>query len=300
MKKIKYFFEYLSIRFLAAIVYIFPWKVNFWIGENLGKFFYYFLPYWRKITLKNLFFVYPHLTEIKIKKMAKKIYQNLCMVILEFFQMGKINAGNVDQFVEIEGLKNLEITLKKGKGAILITGHLGNWEIIPFVLKFKKYIVNSIYRPFDNIFLEHWINKIRERNSGKMIPRGKGNKEALRVLKNKGILLLLIDQNSAKHGIFVNFFGKLAATVQGPAVFSLHTNTPVIPLYSIRKAPTKHQIKIFPEIQLVQTENEEENIRLNTNNFNKIIEGFIKENPLQWLWLHPRWNTRPQGEKAFY
>ena len=107
-----------------------------------------------------------------------------------------------------------------------------------------------------------------------------------------------MDQNAAMHGVFVPFFGKLASTVQGPAILASHYKSPVVFCYAVRNKNNHHKIVFHDEMELEQGKDKEETIYLNTKKFTKEIEKVIAKYPDQWWWLHPRWRKRPEGEKT--
>lgn len=295
---LKCFIEYFLFRSLSVIVYLLPWEVNYILGWGLAQLLYYFLPYWRRVTWQNLRLIYGEsLPSFQISRWAKEVYLNFSLAALHFLQHRKITEENLSEFVEFEGLENLNQALQKKRGVILLSAHFGNWELMVRALCLKGYPIYALHRPQNNSLVEKYITQIRISSGVKLISRKGLVREAFRCLKDNRILYTMMDQNVVKGGIFVPFLGKIAATATGTAVFALKTKAPVLPIFSFKKKGKKYRVVIGSEVPLFSTGQWEKDIFENTALFNRVIEEYIKKSPWEWLWLHPRWQTQPQRGK---
>ncbi|MFH1613021.1 MAG: lysophospholipid acyltransferase family protein [bacterium] len=290
---IKYFIEYILFKFIFIFANLLSWKATYYLGIILGKCVYFCLPYWKKITHNNLKFIYGStLTQKEIIKMAKKVYENFCIAAVYFLREKKINKKNLDEFIEFQGLENLDKALSQKKGVIVISGHFGNWEVMVRGLCLKGYPIYALYRPQNNYFVDKCINNIRTSGGIKLIPRNKSIRKVFSCIKNNQIFYTMMDQNVIKNGIFVDFMGHRASTAIGTTMFALKTQACVLPIFSYRLNYKKYKIIIGEEILLEKTGIKEKDIEKTTTQFTKSIEEFIKKSPTEWLWLHPRWKTQ--------
>ena len=293
------YIEYIPLRFILTLTKILPYGLSCKIGRMLGIIIYFLIPSLKKTAFKtlNIAFSTTHKKE-DITKIAKNCFKNLGQTIFEFIQLPKLKKNDkIYKYVEFgDSLNVIEELLSRGKGIIVLAGHIGNWEMMTAATSLKGYPINIIVRLLDNPLLDRYVESFREMFGTKIIPKQQATKYGFKKIKNKEILAFVIDQNWAVGGIFVPFFNKLAATVTGPALFAyIMKDTPVMAAYSYRNEFGKQQI-IFEEIEVIKSDDRDEFIKLNMTKFTKHFEDVIKKRPEQWLWLHPRWKKRPDDE----
>jgi KDO2-lipid IV(A) lauroyltransferase len=162
--------------------------------------------------------------------------------------------------------------------------------------------LSFLARPLDNPLLNRLVNSYRELSGNRAIDKNRSVRAVLEVLRRGGDVGLLIDVNVlADQGVFVDFFGIPACSTTGLAVFALRSEAPVVPGFLIwDERLKKHRLRFDPEIPLIRTGDFKEEVRLNTARFTKVIEEYARRYPDQWLWVHRRWNTRPEGEPDLY
>ncbi len=222
-------------------------------------------------------------------------YINLAYSVIEFIHMPKINKDNVSEWVSYEGLENLKSAYSQGRGVIFITAHFGNWELMAYAQALMGYSSNIVIRPLDNIYLDKVVKRFRSGSGNKFIPKKKAAKGILRCLRKGQSVGILIDQNvSIGDRVFVDFFGTPASTITAPAIFAQRTNAAVIPAFIIRQDNGKHKVIYEPELKLIQTGDQKENIRQNMQQFTAQVEKYAAKYPQQWFWMHRRWKTRPE------
>ncbi|HYA14660.1 MAG TPA: lysophospholipid acyltransferase family protein [Syntrophales bacterium] len=272
-----------------------PRKLRIGFFTGMFRLFYYLSPRQRLITIHNLRRAFPEKKTTEIKAIAKGVYRTLGIVTSEFFDIPTLTKENISDLVnDIEGLENLEKALGKNKGILLFGAHFGNWElsVIAISLLLKPLIV--IYRPLDSSILDDLVMKVRSSTGNTPIRKDRAMRQMLRSIKKNEILGILLDQNVAwQEGVFVDFFGRPACTNNGLALLALHTEAPVIPGYILRLKNGKYRMVIKEEMQVVRTGDEDEDILINTQNFTRVIEDIIRQQPDQWLWIHQRWKTKP-------
>jgi KDO2-lipid IV(A) lauroyltransferase len=198
--------------------------------------------------------------------------------------------------VRLEGRQYLEDALRQGRGVIGVSAHLGNFPLMALKLAKEGYPVNVILRPLRDPQIGECIYNMCAQGGVKTIlsyPREEVVANTIKALRNKELIIVQMDQNFGTGGVWVDFFGKLAATPVGPIVFSLRTKAVLLPIYIIREGIGRHCIKILPPLTLERTSDVRETILLSAAKITKIIEGWIRQNPEHWFWIHRRWKSRP-------
>lgn len=231
---------------------------------------------------------------------AEKL-RNACYetFVLNSFEMAKIRYISDEEILNrlnIEGLDNLDKAIKSGngKGAIIISGHFGLWEYIPQFLTLIGYKMTTVVRRQSNQYVDQWFEDMRKCHGANTTDSGMGLREILRALKNGYLLGLLMDQDNGTKGIFTKFLGEWCSAPVGPALISLKTKVPIIPMYVFPNYEGKHLLKIFPAFYPENYENTVEGQQKLTSDYTQLHERIVREHPEQWFWLHRRWKTQPK------
>lgn len=296
--QVKHYLEFIAVKILYKIVILLPWKINYWLANRLGELSYIFLAKRRRMTINNLTTAFKNQYNRKeIRRMAINTFRNFGKSMIEFISLSKINKNNVDNFVTINGLENLEEAKKRGKGVIILSSHLGNWELMAKALILKGYPLTIMVRRQKNKLVEGLIEHQRSESKVKTLPHTIAPKEIFRLLKNNEIIGMIADQDGGEKGVFVDFFGRPASTVPSPVIFTMRSGTHLIPLFDIRQKNNHHHIIIETPYQLTTTSDIKKDIVDNTQELTKKLESYIRQYPDQWFWLHNRWATKPHEEK---
>lgn len=244
----------------------------------------------------------PELNQQERAQILKGVCDNLGRLLGEFSQFPKITKANLKELVVYEGLENYTRAAAKGNGVLLLTGHIGAWELCAFAHAMQGYPLSFLVRPLDNPLLDHLISHYRQLSGNRIINKNKSVKDVLTKLRRGDDVGLLIDINTlADQGVFCNFFGIPACSTTGLAVFALRSEAPVVPGFLIwDENMNKHVLQFAPEIALIRTGDFKEEVQLNTARFTQVIEECVRRYPQQWLWIHRRWRTRPKGEADLY
>jgi KDO2-lipid IV(A) lauroyltransferase len=213
---------------------------------------------------------------------------------METLQIPRLTSENIGRLVTFSGRQNIDNALKRGKGVIILTAHFGNWEFLAAALILSGYDLSYITRPIRSRQLDVLLNQIRESVGGKPIPR-EALKGTLKCLRRNGLLGILSDIDTKVEGVFVDFFGRLAFTPRGPVSLALRTGAALVPTFIIRQKDDRHRVVAEEMLGLEITGDQEEDIRINTARFTKVIESYIRRYPEQWIWFHQRWKTQPDA-----
>jgi KDO2-lipid IV(A) lauroyltransferase len=249
----------------------------------------------REIVLRNLKLAYgDELDQEKREAICRQVFNHFARVVLEIPYLWMLNPANVDEFATFSGLEHFEAARKKGKGILVFTAHFGNWEIMALAFSLRYYTINFVVRPLDNPDLDKLIDKVRCRTGNRTIPKKGSVRQLLRLIRQKEIVALLIDQNVDWYdGVFVPFFREIACTNKAAAILALRTGIPVVPILNARQPDGRYHVFVLPEVPLINTGDLIRDTEENIANFNRIIEQVVRRNPEQWFWMHQRWKTRP-------
>jgi len=271
-------------------------------GKTLAWLGFHFASRQRRAGLHNLRMVFPEMSIGDNERILRGCFQNMGRLLVEFTHFPELNKSNISQFVVHDGLENYLEGLRRGRGVIFMTAHFGAWELSSFAHAVYGYPLKFVVRPIDNPRIEQLISNYRTSSGNVPIQRRSAARDILKALRQNEAVGILFDQNTTrKEGVFAEFFGIPAATSPSIALFALRTNAAVVPGFLIwDKGLGKHRLRFDPPVELIDTGDLEHDVLENTNRFNKILEGYVRQYPDQWLWIHRRWKTRPEGEASIY
>ena len=271
-----------------------PRNLAYQMGNLIGTVGFRMAKKHRNIAINNLTRAFgSELEPHEIKKLAQQVFKNLMHIIFEIGWSLKLDPQDVRKYFRVDGLLNFIQATKKGNGVLVLTAHMGNWELLPVVGALKNIPVNVLFRPLDFPALDQFFLKLRSRFGAVMIPTARSMRKILRNLRRGEMIAILMDQNVDWYeGVFVDFFGHRACTNKGMALLALKTGAPVLPMFLIREN-SGFKLKIYPEIAPIKTGDKTKDVEANTAQYNRAIESIVREYPDQWFWVHQRWKTKP-------
>lgn len=243
---------------------------------------------------QHLRLAFPGLHEDELHRLAGRVFKNLGRNMAEVLHLGAMSAEALLALVDFDGLEHLQAAQASGKGALLVTGHVGCWELMAAAICSKGLPLNVIAREAYDPRMDRILVGTRARFGVKTIQRNDEGaaREILRTLRRGEILGLLIDVDISAAGAFVPFFGKLAWTPTGAAAFSVRTGAPVV-MGFIERVGARHRIRFEPPLPPVTTGVREDDLRENTARYTARIEAAIRVRPEDWIWTHRRWRRVP-------
>ena len=286
--------QYVLILLFIKIINVFSFKISLQIGRFIGLLLYLFDARHRNVAINNLMASFPEKSHNEIKRIAKESSRNIGCTIAEMARVFKGGREWVDNAVIFEGRENIEKALEKGKGVLVVTAHIGNWEV-GALASARDFRLNFVVRPLDNRFINSLIYKLRIAFNSGVIAKKNAIREILRCLNKNEIVAILMDQNTSREeGMFVDFFGRKACTTPVVALLALRTGAPVIPTFTIREGIGKFKVVIGEAIEVVSSGDNQRDIEKYTAIFTGVIESTIRRYTDQWFWLHRRWKTKPE------
>ena len=302
-KNIKYSLLVAAIKVLLLFIRVVPRKVSMKLMGGLGGLVFRILEEERRKAITNLNIAYGReKSQAEIKAMAREVFVNLGKSGAEFaIRMGQKKPEKFFEDLEVRGREHLEEAMKKGRGVLALVNHMGCWEGTALALPMLGIPTYAIGKKLGNEKLNTLLFESRGKKGVRTLARGTSYKTMLRVLKEKNLVGILIDQDTNVRGVFVDFYGKPAFTPIGGAMLAMDSGSPVLPMFYIKKDDDTYEFIIDEEIPLVLTGNRRKDMEENTRLFHAVIEKYIKKYPTQWVWFHNRWKTRPEmvDEKKF-
>ena len=286
MRKFFYLIEFVLIKLFFFILIIIGYKN----GSNLGNFIgRLFGPIFRsKKLIENNLEQSGIVDKKNYNKIISKIYGNYGRILAEYPFLKAFRNNNLNKFIEIEGLENLNKIKREKRRAVFISGHFNNFELM--ALQIEKAGINlcAIYRPLNNVFLNKTMEEIRENFICKnQIKKGRsGTRQIIENIKKGNSVALMIDQR-VREGIKINFFGKPASTTTIPAQLIKKYKCDLVPIYIERRKNNYFKMFVSEPIKIGNNKS----IKEITEHLNKILEKMILKNVDQWIWTHDRWKT---------
>ena len=266
-----------------------------------------FAVYWcfgrlRRVGWRNLALARPELSDAEKYRILRGVYRHLGWQLVEFCRMTRYTPENTRGWMRTEGLDHYLAAQARGKGVLVVTGHLGAWELSSFYHSLMGHPMSMVIRRLDNRRLDDFVNGIRCLHGNEVIHKddfGRGLMTAMRAGQTVGILM---DTNmTPPQGAFVEFFGRQACTATGLAHVARKTGAAVLPGFMLwEPSERKYVLHFGPEIEIPHTADAQADILAGTQLCTSAIEAWIRRYPDQWLWIHRRWKTRPPGEPGLY
>jgi KDO2-lipid IV(A) lauroyltransferase len=278
--------QYSLLVLFSLVLRALPRKFRSFLGAALGQCIH-FLGIRRHVTEANLASAFPTLPKRGIRTMSSRVYRHFGRVAVSFVSIPGLLKADVGKWIYVEGFDVLTKTLEGGKGGLFVSGHLGNWEIMGGIVARCGFPVTFVVTTQSNKMVEELIDRYRIKAGVEIIKRRDAVRGVLSALKRNRLVAILIDQDAHEDGAFVPFFGKLASTPRGPAVFHLRTGSPLIFAHSIRLPGDRYRIRLTP----VNTHGLDDADTV-TAHLTTMLEQAVRETPEQWLWMHRRWKTR--------
>jgi Kdo2-lipid IVA lauroyltransferase/acyltransferase len=256
----------------------------------------------RQVGMRNLAMVFPEKSEPERRRILRGVFTSLGRQLSELCRFPKYTPENVDEVVVYDGLENYERAYAQGKGVLFLTAHFGGWELSAFTHSLHGHWLHIVMRPMDNEYLDRLLQHYRTIHGNKTVNKDDFVRGLLAAMKAGETVGILMDTNmTPPQGIFVDFFGIPACTASGLARIALRTDAAVVPGFTIwDPALQRYRLRFDPALELTRTGHLEADIAANTQRFTKVIEDYVRKYPDQWLWVHRRWKTRPEGQPPLY
>ncbi len=294
--------EYAAVWIILKGLGVLPRPIARSFAAGVVRIIHALLPGLRKTAEVNLRIAFPEWSHAQCRTVVRGMLRNLGWMAAEFARFPRYSKENIEQIVALDGHENFLEGQRRGKGVLYLTGHIGPWELSSFAHGLYGFPLHYMARRIDNPRIDALVNDYRCLSGNRPIFKNDSARMMLKVLKEAGTVGILADQNTMpQEGAFVDFFGKKASTTTGIARVALHTGAAVVPGYAVwDERSGKYRLCFEPPVELIRTGDAERDVLENTQKFTNVIEQIIRKYPEQWVWVHGRWNTRPEGEPSLY
>ena len=256
----------------------------------------------RHVGMRNLELAFPEKTASERARILRGEFTSLGRQLAEVCLFPRYTLENAKKVIVYDGFENYQRAFARGKGVLFLTAHFGGWELSAFFQSMNGHPLQIVMRPMDNVYLDRMIRRYRTMHGNSVVGKNDFVRGLLAAMKKGEVVGILMDTNmTPPQGEFVDFFGIPACTASGLARIALRTDAAVVPGFTIwDRSLGKYRLRFDPAVELVRTGNAEADVLANTATFTKIIEKYAREYPEQWLWVHRRWKTRPEGQPSLY
>jgi len=248
----------------------------------------------KKVALDNLRRAFPDKSERELKRIYLGCWQHFLKVGAEMARLPRMNDRFINRWIDLEKQTVMRDLLSRGRGAIVVAGHYGNWEWMGGCMSYIGYPVTYVVTSQTNRLVEDWMNRMRESVGVQIVHRSNAVRGVLAAIKQNRAIAILCDQDAAETGAFVPFFGRPASTPRGPAVFHLKTGVPIA--FGAAHRDKNGVIRVlFEEMKFENLTGDRERDEFQImKQITSRLEGEVRKHPEQWLWLHRRWKTSPE------
>jgi KDO2-lipid IV(A) lauroyltransferase len=295
-KSLSHFLAWLGLNICSLIVRVVPAGYLYSFARNIASLAFIFAVKQRRIALDSLTIAFgKEKSRQEIERIAKDCFIYMVKSAVELmFLMDKPLV--LKERVEIAGRENLDKALAAGRGVILISAHFGNFPLLLGKLAQDGYKAGGIMRPMRDARVEKIFLEKREKFGVKTIysqPRNECVNNTIAALRNNELVFIPVDQNFGTGGVFVNFFGRKAATATGPVILAQRTKAALVPCFIIRQPGDRHKVIFEPALELREGKDPRDTILINIQALTDIIESYIRKYPAEWGWIHRRWKSKP-------
>jgi len=293
------------IKLLVNAVGLIPPGIAWRMADILGDLWHLLDSRHRRIVRGNLRIAFGgEKSPPEIRRLSRHVFRNLARIFFEIGWLYRMPRRNLARRFSVSGWEHYNAAFKKGRGVLILTGHMGNWELLQVISALSRHPANIVYRPLDSKLLNRFFEDLRSRFGAGLLPYKKSMLRIMRRLRRNQCVAMLMDQSvSYRNGVFTPFFGRMTCTNPGMAMVAGKSKAPVLPLFLVR-TPEGFRIEFGPEIPLVQTGDRTKDLEENTAAYNRALENVIRRYPEQWFWVHRRWKRAPmcpwprEGENA--
>ncbi len=282
--------EYFLFLIVRRLVLLLPLRSAQLLGASVGTVAYRCASSRRAVTLDNLAHAFPDKSKAELAQIARGAFRNYGIALFEFLWFPNLTENSLRDLVHCENLHLINDAYARKKGLIVLSGHFGNWELIALATaKLSGHPYAIIVQTQSNGLVDNVINQHRCVMGNKVVPMGISIREIISTLRSGEVVAIAPDQSGPMEGVFVNFFGRMAATHQGPAAFALKTGAPVVMGFLVRGKDGRYMC-ILEEISTAGLNpNTDEAVRELTQRHTALLEQYIRRYPDHWLWMHRRW-----------
>jgi len=292
--------QYLALRLFAMFVHMFPLEMNYRTARWIGDLLYRFDRRHRHRAMEHLRRSFPDWDERKIRRVARASMRNMIYLGLEvLFTTRLITPGYWRRHVRLNlRPQNVRLMLERPMPLIYVTGHFGNWEVVGYTLAAVGFPLYAVARPLDNPYVDEYILGVRQKRGMTILAKKGATAQIPDILRRKGVVCFIADQDAGRKGMFVDFFGRKASTYKSIGLLAMEHNAAIVAGYGKRLDEKYHfEIAVERTIYPHEWKDKDDPLEWVTQEYTAALEQAIRRAPEQYLWVHRRWKHRPKGEQ---
>jgi len=296
--RLKHRLEYLALLLVAACVRSLPRSAALAFGRRVGRWSMRLVPGRCRLARDNMSRALPELSPDALEEQLRRSFEHVGMSGVEMLRLDLFRpaSDDLERYFDIEGLTRLKEALKLERGVLLLTAHLGFWEIGNFVLPEHGVPFDVVAKPLKNPLSDRYFNRLRTAYGVQILGSRKGARRILKSLRQQRVVGILLDQHISPPGsVATEFFGRQAYTTTAIASLAMKHQIPVVPMFCLRQADNRY--RIWTEPMLLLEGQGSAAVAANTQRLTDIIETAIRQDVSQWFWMHKRWRVRKKGKE---
>lgn len=294
MNALRFRLEAAAFALMLALARFLPRRALCGLGSLAGCLAYRVDRRHRRVALDNLELALgPDLDPQRAQQIARACFRHFGRITADTLYFPRLGPDAVGSVVRYAGLPHLEAAFAKRRGVLLFSGHFGHWELTALMQGFLGLPLALVTRPLDNPHLERMLARLRGLSGNRLIHKRRAVHEMMRALSAGMGVAIVIDQDARRDGVFVPFFGRLAATTPTLALLALRSGAAVVPTFSVPRDDGSYLVVYEPEVEVSATDDRQADVLRITQDCTAILENWVRRHPELWLWMHRRWKTRP-------
>jgi len=289
--KTRYKIEYYAVSTLIFVLNLVPYRLALVFGDMIGFLAFSVFRIRREVTLDNLKKSFgDKYSNSEYGKIAARSYRNIARGFIEYGLFPSLSKKDLSDYLSLEGEENLKKIGESGKGAVLVAGHFGSWELMGAFISSRGWPIDYLVGEQHNLLVNEIMNDHRRIFKIGLIEMGVAARGVFKAVKKGRMVCMLSDQDAGNDGVIVDFLGRLASTPKGPAAFAIKTGAPLACGFIIRNG-ARQRVIIEPPIEFYPSGDKEKDIKKLTQAYTSLIEGYVKKRPDHWFWPHRRWKS---------
>jgi len=278
-----------GLRLLEEVASRLSWEGRCRAGRVLGRAWHLLDPGHRRVARENAARAFPEWTRDRVADLVRRNFEHLGGTAVESLGLAHTDRRELLEHCRFEGLEHLDAALAQKRGALVLTAHLGNWELAGLAMAAKGYPFFAVGRRQANPLIDARVTRLRESFGGTLIHHREAVRPVLRALRAGALVAFLMDQRAlSREAVPSRFFGQPVATNQGLALLALKSGAPVVPGFDER-VEGRHVIRMHPALRPPLEGTRQEQVRAYTECLDEAIEAAVRRCPEQWFWVHRRW-----------
>ncbi|MEO9971786.1 MAG: lysophospholipid acyltransferase family protein [Hyphomonadaceae bacterium] len=267
-------------------------NIGGWIGRKIGPRLSQ-----HKVALENLRRAFPNWDEAQITETALEAWENVGRTAGELPHLSKLNPYADNSRIEVINPEHLDTIANSETGAVLVSGHFANWEVMASAICNRPLDCLVTYRALNNPHIDRRLNDLRQSYGIKTLaPKGLGTRRLMKALASGRGVAFLNDQKF-REGVAVPFFGHDAMTAPGPTRLAMRYDVPILPMSTVRTGPCRFRVTVHDPIFPRKSDTPDKDALATICEITAFIETRVRENPGQWFWMHRRWPKTPRPDR---